>query len=689
VKIRKYSDKAPGKRRARTSKAALPALVAAGSGLAVGSAAALELGELQVQSTLGQPLRASIAYALSPSEVIDDRCIAVRSAGGGLPGPRNATASVSKGVITITGTSPVMEPVLSANIVVDCRHSAHVSRNYLMFIDPPQRVAPVERRSMAKAVVASAAAPVARPAPGPLPATAPVTQDSRYRVQPGDSLSGIVGRLEASDVAGATAMAAILDANPGAFIGGNPDRLKAGSWLDIPSFADGTDVAAAGVATADTREGAAESYQGAETLQPDAKIQIPAAESLPDARESGADGATGTTTDSAATAEAIAEETAADADYSAAYAGLVSGDIVVDESAAADVAPARPNAEPARVVKPSAGTRIVGTPDPAGSTWNQLIWAVVALISAFGAYLLFWPKLRERFRSTPVGAEDRIPPQAESAAPITMPESEITVHEIRPPYDNVDFDLSDDSPTEENLELDVDLIDGTGFHESADVEVNRDFVFAATMDLDTQLSETASTEDTSSETDIIQPPERPEEYLVVDDEVLPEDDDDYDISMVVDATKMPDPAEVTERDLRAVPVDDTGQTLINDDYTIIDEIGQGILERDYEDELTARQMLDAKIEKAASELTETIGEDELTAIASLDDEPDTDAGKIVGFEDDTSTAMRLTNLSELDLATTLDAQNDDNGNDRDVAASGEDEDKTVEMPQDRGGARAR
>ena len=121
----------------------------------------------------------------------------------------------------------------------------------------------------------------------------------------------------------------------------------------------------------------------------------------------------------------------------------------------------------------------------------------------------------------------------------------------------------------------------------------------------------------------------------------------------------------------------------------LDAAQMRLLERDYEDELTARQMLDAKIEKAASELTETIGEDELTAIASLDDEPDTDAGKIVGFEDDTSTAMRLTNLSELDLATTLDAQNDDNGNDRDVAASGEDEDKTVEMPQDRGGARAR
>ena len=84
MKIRRFSDKAPVKRRTRTSKAALPALVAAGSGLAVGSAAALELGELQVQSTLGQPLRASIAYALSPNEIIDERCIAVHSAGSDL-----------------------------------------------------------------------------------------------------------------------------------------------------------------------------------------------------------------------------------------------------------------------------------------------------------------------------------------------------------------------------------------------------------------------------------------------------------------------------------------------------------------------------------------------------------------------------------------------------------------------------
>mgnify|MGYP001828281554 FL=1 len=120
MKTRKNSHREPGKLRSRTGKVTLPALVAAGGGLVVGSAAALELGELQVQSTLGQPLRASIAYALSPNEIIDDRCVAVRSGGRDLPGLHNASVSVSKGVISISGRSPVMEPMLSANLVIDC-----------------------------------------------------------------------------------------------------------------------------------------------------------------------------------------------------------------------------------------------------------------------------------------------------------------------------------------------------------------------------------------------------------------------------------------------------------------------------------------------------------------------------------------------------------------------------------------
>jgi hypothetical protein len=688
---------APGKLRTRTSKVALPALVAAGGGLAIGSAAALELGELQVQSTLGQPLRASIAYALSPNEIIDDRCVSVRAGGRDLPGLQNASIRVSKGVISITGGSPVMEPMLSANIVVDCPYSAHVSRNYMLFIDPQERPAVAARQPAVAAVPANAPARRAAPAPRPAQAATPIATESRYRVQPGDSLSGIVRRLEGLDASSSAAMAAIVVANPGAFIDGDPNRLKAGSLLDIPSFA-GNAGAVAEIAPEPAQEevyddseastASADLYQGAETLQPDASRQIPATEFLPAVTQSADPQTNDVATGSADASTAVTDEPAEEVDYSSAYKDLVAGDVVIDEAAAADAAPAEPAAPPARVVKPSAGTRIVGSPEPAGSPWNWLLWAAIALISAFGSYLVFWPRLRELFGSKPVGADERIPPQAERVAPIMVPESEMTVQEIKPTYDNVDFDLSDDSPTEENLALDADLIEGTGLEDSDDADVNRDFGFAATMDLDLELTEAAAAEDPAPETDIIPPPERPEEDLIVSSEVLPEDDaDDYDISMVVDATKMPDPAEVTERDLRAVPLDDTGQTLINDDYTIVDEVGQDILEKDYEDELSATQLLHAEIEKAASELAESIGEDDPTEVATLDDEDD-NSGRIVGAEDDTSIEMQLTNLSELDLTATLEAQNDDDG-DLDITATIEADDKTVEMPRDKDGTRAR
>ena len=51
--------------------------------------------------------------------------------------------------------------------------------------------------------------------------------------------------------------------------------------------------------------------------------------------------------------------------------------------------------------------------------------------------------------------------------------------------------------------------------------------------------------------------------------------------------------------------------------------------------------------------------------------------------------MQLTNLSELDLTATLEAQNDEIGDDLDVTANIDADDKTVEMPRDKDGARAR
>jgi hypothetical protein len=485
------------------------------------------------------------------------------------------------------------------------------------------------------------------------------------------------------------AASAILDANPDAFIDGDPDRLKAGSWLDIPMFAGNTLADVAGVTppqTADEVSRAAEtstapgSYQGAETLEPEVKKQVPATEFLPDVSVAGAAESTGTAAASDVAGAAVVETAAGAADYSAAYGGLVTGDVVIDAT------PAEPAQAPVRVVKPDAGTRIVGSPEPAGFSWDWLIWAAIALISAFGAYLMFWPKLRARLASRPVVADEVAPPLAERAAPMTLPESEITVHEIRATCDNVDFDLSEDAPTEENITLDADLIDGTGLNESPNFDEDRNFGFAATMDLDMELLETPDTENSIDGTGIIPPPQRPED-IVVSSEVLPDgDDDEYDISMVIDATKMPDPAEVTERDLRAVPIDDTGQRPVDEDYTIIDEVGRGILEKDYEDERSSTRLSNPEVDQVVSELADAVGAIEPTDFTSLHDGANDDAGRTVGFEGDTSFGMKLANLSELDLAATLEAQNDENP---DATASVESEDKTVEMPRDRDGARAR
>ena len=128
--------------------------------------------------------------------------------------------------------------------------------------------------------------------------------------------------------------------------------------------------------------------------------------------------------------------------------------------------------------------------------------------------------------------------------------------------------------------------------------------------------------------------------------------------------------------------------LINDDYTIVDELGQDILEKDYEDELSATQLLNAEIDKAAAELAESIGDSDATVEAAAAGESD-DGGRLVGSNDDTSIEMQLTNLSELELTATLEAQNDEMEDDLDVTANIKADDKTLEMPRDKDGARAR
>ena len=131
------------------------------------SALAIQLGELEVQSSLGQPLRASIAYALSANEQIHDYCIFLKPgvAATGLPALTSARLSVAGGRINIAGSVPIHEPMMSLGLTVDCPYSANLTRSYTVLLDPVRTPQPVSAPApQPVAVRAEPAAPRATPA---------------------------------------------------------------------------------------------------------------------------------------------------------------------------------------------------------------------------------------------------------------------------------------------------------------------------------------------------------------------------------------------------------------------------------------------------------------------------------------------------------------------------------------------
>ena len=152
----------------------LPALAAVGGacGLIPGDADALELGQLQVESTLGQPLRASIAYALNPHEQLAGYCIYLKtgSAANGLSYLSRARITVANGTITLRGSTPLNEPLLAMQMSVKCPYTAHLARNYTLMIDPAEALEPAAAPQVAAGMSASA-----------VPATAPAETTAESR----------------------------------------------------------------------------------------------------------------------------------------------------------------------------------------------------------------------------------------------------------------------------------------------------------------------------------------------------------------------------------------------------------------------------------------------------------------------------------------------------------------------------
>ena len=613
------------------SRPLFPAIAAIGGvcGLAATPAGALELGDVQVQSTLGQPLRASIAYALGPNEQLYDFCIYLRpgQVGDGIPAVTRARVSLTEGTIVLTGNAAVKDPLLNVRLAVDCPYTPHLQREYTLMLNPrnletapPQPVfvesrqaAPIAQREPAVAEAAAGRSDLA-PAPRPALDDSPIAVGDTYRVQVGDTASTIASRIPNRSVALWPAVFAIVDANPDAFVDGDLNRLVAGSVLTIPDFSAGSTVG--------------------EAIEP---VTVETAEALPDpVAEPGPEpAADDIATRIEAPADPIAEpvvdpvETFAEVTSEPVESGVedsspfVGGDVAAEETvglgltitANEELRPGDVVVAPAGTAAPPANTGILPIEDAdipqvtasdassAGSTWSWLIWLAGAGLAVVLALLLFGNKLSDRFR--PSGASVARKPVEEDDEDPTLEARAI---------EDLDFNF-DDPIAARAMSLDADFDDGTGLDDNADIDVMQDFSFAAeaqsTNEVDIEITEDQAREPESQPTDVIPPSHRIDESSILETEVPPgELTGDYDMSMIIDATRQPiGDYDRTAQDLQAVRVDD--EEYVVEDQTLSDEVGLKVLEQDYEDELTATQALNLEIEKAARELADRMDDGDI------------------------------------------------------------------------------
>jgi len=624
----------------RTQKTLLP-LVAVGGGLAGLPASALELGDVTVQSRLGQPLRASIAYALAPHEQLTDSCVTLGlgATASGLPGIGRATVSIADGTILLTGRTPVREPMVAAQITVDCAYTANLSREYMLFIDP---ASPAFNEQAAVQAPAAASTSAARETPRETrkvaarrvpatPATTPIGKATQYRVQPGDTLGEVVERIENRPVGIWPAVNAVFEANPDAFIDNDMNKLKAGSWLTIPSFDGSEPVVTSAALTSGSTSAAAATSSEINTIQETAPAEIAPAE----------------------TPSALSDSSN---DLSPVATVLDNDNPFVDGEAAVNEIVVIPDTEidgPTTVsASPNVATAFINT-EASESSSSWLMWLAGSGLAIIIGLLLFG----RLFRGRP--SDEVIAPVADQparrATDLDSDGIEVITH--------TDYTLEDDSATAENAMLDADLVLGTGLEASTDMdmEVAQDFGFAAPAAVDLELPFEPQPSVPESDTGIFATAEE-EETSILESEILP-DDDEYDFSVILDATKMPQPEDITQRDLQAVdvsPVDDASES---DSYTINTQVDLKILEQDYEDELTATQVLNLEIERAAAEIAR-----DGAAVEAMDDYEVTS---------EVTAGLPLASVSDLDVTALLPSRDDDSD---DTAETGIHEAATIEMP---------
>ena len=229
--------------------------------LALGSSQllAVDFGQVQVKSVLGQPLLAEIPlHPTSPAEL---KSLTVKLASSdqfaraGIVGGRTtiplhfsiANIASKYPVIRITSSVPVDDPYLDLLIEVNGKAGSSV-REYAILLDPPGMqaatvataapVAPTQfapnRANAAPTRQAVAAAPARYPSSAPSGVT-----NGRYGpVKSGQTLIGIARNVAPAGVDVQQMLLALKQANPDAFYRDNINALKSGAVLRVPTSAE-------------------------------------------------------------------------------------------------------------------------------------------------------------------------------------------------------------------------------------------------------------------------------------------------------------------------------------------------------------------------------------------------------------------------------------------------------------------
>lgn len=238
-------------------------------------AQALALGRITVQSALGEPLRADIDIPeVTPEELASLRAAIAspetfRSSGleyNAVLGNVQVTLQRrpdGRPFLRLTSDRPVNDPFI--DLILDTSWSSgRIMRDFTVLLDPPSLrqpqtplaaqvgpsttpapagtavpapVAPqrAQRSAAASPVAPAPSAPASATATPPSAPTAPTGDPRQVTVQAGDTAGKIASAGKPNTVSLDQMLVALLRANPDAFGGGNVNRLRAGTVLNLPT----------------------------------------------------------------------------------------------------------------------------------------------------------------------------------------------------------------------------------------------------------------------------------------------------------------------------------------------------------------------------------------------------------------------------------------------------------------------